>query len=92
MNGKFSKLLIKIFKYAENNYLTMKELTFYVTKAEEINKKYSGKHIAIVGNKVVAFGDSAIEVLKKARKKHPQSKPVLTYVPEKDTLVLILNA
>jgi hypothetical protein len=69
----------------------MKELTFYVMKAEEINRKYSGRHIAIVGNKIVASGDSALKVLKEAKKKYPKSKPVLTYVPEPDTLVLVLN-
>ena len=47
---------------------------------------------AIVGNKVVASGDSAISVLKKAKKMYPKKKPVLTYVTEKDTLVLILHA
>ena len=34
----------------------MKELTFYVADAEKINRKYRGKHMAIVGDKVVASG------------------------------------
>lgn len=69
----------------------MEELIFYLTKAREINKKYSGKHIAIIDNKVVASGESAKEVWLKAKRKYPKKRPVLTYVPEKDTLVLILN-
>jgi len=68
----------------------MEELKFYITKSREINKKYGGKHIAIIGNKVIASGDSALEVFKQAKKKFPRRKPVLTYVPEKDTLVLLL--
>ena len=35
----------------------MTELAFYVANAEEINRKYRGKHIAIVEDKVVASGD-----------------------------------
>lgn len=69
----------------------MEELKFYIQKAREINKKYGGRHIAIIDNKVIASGDSALEVFKKAKKKYPKRKPVLTYVPEKDTLVLIFN-
>ena len=49
----------------------MKELTFYVTDAEKINKKYSGKHIAIVDDKVVASGSDPKEVWEKAKKKYP---------------------
>ncbi len=46
----------------------MKELAFYVTNAEEINRKYSGKHIAIVDNEIVASGDDPKEVWEAARK------------------------
>lgn len=66
----------------------MKELAFYVTNAEKINRKYSGKHIAIVDNKVVASGDDPKKVWEAARKKHPGKKPVLAFVPKKETLVL----
>ncbi len=68
------------------------EFEFYIKHSSEINKQFGGKHIAIVGHKVVASGDSAAEVLKSAKKKYPDKKPVLTYVPEKDTLVLIFDA
>jgi hypothetical protein len=47
----------------------MKELAFYVTNAEEINRKYRGKHTAIVGNKVVASGTT----LKKSGKKQKRN-------------------
>ena len=69
-----------------------KEFEFYIKHSGEINRRYSGKHIAIVGNRVVASGDSAMDVLKKAKQKYPKKRPVLTYVPEKDTLVLIPHA
>jgi len=69
----------------------MKELTFYVTNAEAINKKYSGKHIAIVDNKVVASGNDPKKVWEEAKKKHPKKKPVLAFVPKEETLVLIIG-
>ncbi|MGD0070557.1 MAG: DUF5678 domain-containing protein [Candidatus Bathyarchaeia archaeon] len=67
----------------------MKELTFYITDAEKINKKYGGKHIAIVDDKVVASGSDPKEVWEKAKKKYPNKQPVLVFVPKEDTLVLI---
>jgi uncharacterized protein DUF5678 len=68
-----------------------RELRFYVSSAREINERFAGKHIAIIGDKVVASGRSPMEVWKRAKKLHPQSKPVLAFVPKDDTLVLILG-
>jgi hypothetical protein len=69
----------------------MRELQFYVSSAQEINRRFAGKHIAIIGDKVVASGKSPMEVWKRAKKLHPQGKPVLAFVPKDDTLVLILG-
>ncbi len=69
----------------------MKELDFYVADAEKINKKYSGKHIAIVDDKVVASGSDPKEVWEKAKKKYPNKQPVLAFVPKEDALVLIIG-
>ena len=67
------------------------ELTFYVAEAEKINKKYSGKHIAIVDDKVVASGSNPKDVWERAKKKFPDRKPVLAFVPKEDTLVLAIS-
>src|SRR2546422_2142345 len=69
----------------------IRELRFYVSSAREINKRFAGKHIAILGDEVVASGKSPMEVWKRAKKLHPQGKPVLAFVPKDDTLVLILG-
>ncbi len=69
----------------------MKELTFYVADAEEINRKYGGKHIAIIDDKVVASGNDPKEVWEKAKAKYPDKKPVLAFVPKEDTLVLLFG-
>ena len=66
----------------------MKELQFYVSRASEINRRFRGKHIAIIGDQVVAAGKSPAEVWKRAKKANPRAEPVLAYVPMDDTLVL----
>jgi Family of unknown function (DUF5678) len=68
-----------------------REFRFYVSKAPEINKRFAGKHVAIIGDRIVASGKSPLEVWNRAKKLHPQSKPLLAYVPKRDTLVLVLG-
>jgi hypothetical protein len=69
----------------------MKEFAFYVADAEKINRKYGGKHIAIVDDKVVASGSDPKEVWERAKKKCPNRQPVLAFVPKEDTLVLLIG-
>jgi len=64
----------------------IRELRFYISKAREINNQFPGKHIAIIGDKVVASGKSPMMVWKRAMKLHPQGKPVLAFVPNDDTM------
>lgn len=65
------------------------EMLFYSSDAESINQKYAGKHIAIVGRKIVASGNDPREVWLEAKKKFPHKQPVLAFVPKPDTLVLV---
>lgn len=66
-----------------------RELEFYVSNSTEINEKFHGKHIAIIGDRVVASGDNPGTVWEHARKMYPRSRPTLAYVPEDDILVLV---
>ena len=68
-----------------------KEFRFYVSKAQEINRRFAGKHVAIVGNQIVASGESPLEVWKEAKKSHPLSRPLLAYVPRPETRVLTVS-
>ncbi len=67
----------------------MKEVNFFAKFSPEM-ERYRGKHIAIIGNKIVASGSSAYLVWKTAKKKHPGKRPVLAFVPKKETLILFL--
>ena len=66
----------------------MRKPRFPVPNATEIDKRFAGKHVAIIDGKVVASGKSPMEVWKRAKKLHPQRKPVLAFVLKDDILVL----
>lgn len=63
------------------------ELKWFASFPREL-KKFRGKHIALIGKKVVASGDNAIKVLQAAREKFPMKNPVLAFVPKEETLIL----
>jgi len=55
--------------------------------AKQDFRKYKGKFIAIVDQKVVASGDDANKVWNKAKKLHPKKTPIITSIPRGETLV-----
>lgn len=65
------------------------ELNWFASFPKELGK-YRGKHIALIGKKVIASGYNAIDVLEKAKKKFPRKNPVLAFVPKEETLVLMM--
>jgi len=48
---------------------------------------YIGEWIAICNQKIVAHGKDIKNVFKEAREKYPKSKPLITRVPEKETMI-----
>lgn len=52
-------------------------------------RKYAGKWIAIVDQKVVASGDDAEKVYREAETKYPEMKPSIAKVPTKEILILM---
>lgn len=63
------------------------ELNWFASFPKEL-KKFRGKHVALIGKKVVASGNNAINVLEKAKKEFPGKKPVLAFVPREEALIL----
>lgn len=57
-------------------------------KAE--TSKYAGEWVAIANQKIVAHGDSAFKVRKKASQKHPQTKIALAKIPKEELLILVI--
>ncbi|MFQ6056309.1 MAG: DUF5678 domain-containing protein [Methanosarcinales archaeon] len=57
----------------------------------EEQKKYAGKHVAIVNDKIVANGNTAKEAFQKARKLFPVKKTEeigLMYIPREEMMIL----
>ncbi|MBI4159078.1 succinyl-CoA synthetase subunit alpha [Candidatus Woesearchaeota archaeon] len=50
---------------------------------------YIGEWIAICKNQIVAHGSNVKEVFKQAREKYPKEKPLVTRVPEKETMIFL---
>jgi nucleoside-diphosphate-sugar epimerase len=59
--------------------------------------KVNSKHliislpVAIVGDKVVASGTNAKEVLEEAKRKYPNKLPALAKIPKEDTVIYELS-
>jgi hypothetical protein len=54
-------------------------------------RKYLGKHVALVDGKIVASGRTSLEVFEKAQKKFPQKgsdEIELLFIPKGDLLIL----
>jgi len=51
-------------------------------------RNYKGEWIAIHNNKIVAHGKDVKRVYAHARKKYPSSRPLLSKVRSKDTMIL----
>jgi ABC-type sugar transport system substrate-binding protein len=63
----------------------------YLAKhSQELARKYPGKCIAVVGDKVVASGRDRIEAYEKAIKEYPKEKMGIFYVPQKSELELLI--
>jgi len=67
--------------------MASKAFEWYISNPEEL-KKYTGRHVAIIDDQVIAVGDSAKEAYEIAKRKFPKEIPLLTYIPKGETLVL----
>lgn len=54
--------------------------------------KYRGKYVIIIGKEIFSTrsGRTQNELLEKLIKKYPKEKPLVTYIPKEDTLILLL--
>ena len=56
----------------------------------ELVNKYAGKYIAVVNQKLVAVGESGIEVEAKARDIQPDKIPSVLRVPREEDMACLL--
>jgi len=67
--------------------MTSKAFEWYVSNPEKL-KKYAGKHVAIIDDKIAGAGNTAKEAYDTAKKKYPKESPLLAYIPTGETLIL----
>ena len=65
-------------------------MDFLVKHSQELSKKYPGKYLAMVDDRLVSIGNSNLEVFKKAKEKYPKKLISISYIPRKDELVTLL--
>jgi len=54
----------------------------------ELVGKHVEKWVAVVGKKIVASGDSAADVLRRAKELHPHVEPFIAKFPKETVLLL----
>lgn len=57
----------------------------------EEQKKYAGKHVAIINQRIVASGNTAKEAFQKAQQKYPEKKTEeigLMFIPKEELMIL----
>lgn len=70
--------------------MTSTEHNWFLKHSQELFNKYHGKHIAIVGEKIIAIGENAIEVFKKAKEIKHRGKISIVYIPTEEETVTLL--
>lgn len=59
--------------------------------SEEDATQNAGKWIAVIDNKIVAYGESFKEVYDKTKNNYPKERPLIGRIPEAIPLVLSLS-
>jgi len=66
------------------------EHNWIIRHSQELFEKYHGKHLAIVGEKIIAIGETALEVFKKAKQTKSTGKISIIYIPTEEETVTLL--
>ena len=67
-----------------------KDDLWIVEHFSELVTKYAGKYIAVVDQKLVAVGESGVEVEAQARKIQPEKIPSVLRVPREEDMACLL--
>lgn len=72
--------------------LTQKTLTLLLSGKSKAAKKYAGKHVLVVKNKVIPLKEKKEEIWKDIErlKKRYNEMPVITFVPRPDISYILL--
>lgn len=70
--------------------MTNTEQNWIIGHSQELFEKYHGKHLAIIGEKIIAIGETALEVFKKAKQSNSRGKISIIYIPTEEETVTLL--
>ena len=63
---------------------------YLLKHSQELSEEYPGKYIAVVRDRVVAASRSAMVAFKEAKKKFPEGKIAIFYMPTDEETVTLL--
>ncbi|MCK4476651.1 MAG: hypothetical protein KAU16_07985 [Methanophagales archaeon] len=63
---------------------------YLLKHSQQLSEKYPGKYVAIVGDKLVAINNSALNAFKIAKKKFPDKEVCISYIPTEEETVTLL--
>jgi len=70
--------------------MKMEAHEYLLKHSQELSEKYPGKYVAIVGDELVAIGDSELEVFRKAKERYPDKEVSIAYLPTEEEMVTLL--
>jgi len=70
--------------------MTNTEHNWILRHSQELFEKYHGKHLAIVGETIIAIGETALEAFRKAKLSKAIGKISIIYIPTEEETVTLL--
>ena len=65
-------------------------MTEWLSHMDELMEKYPGQYLALIDGEIASSGDSEFEAYEKAKKKYPDKKVSLVYIPTEEETVTLL--
>ncbi|MGB7532638.1 MAG: DUF5678 domain-containing protein [Halobacteriota archaeon] len=63
---------------------------YLLKHSQQLSEKYPGKYVAIVGDKLVAINNSALNAFKIAKENFPDKEVCISYIPTEEETVTLL--
>ncbi len=66
------------------------ESKFIYEHSKELQEKYAGKYVAVVGGKVIAIANTFLEAVKEVEKEFADRIPLVAYIPKEEEELLLI--
>lgn len=65
-------------------------MTEWLSHMDELMEKFPGQYLALVDGEIASSGESEFETYKNAKKKYPEKRVLLIYIPTEEETVTLL--